>query len=137
MAFRVTMFMNMQFLLMLFVLSLLVIFIDGSNDGKSTFEVAMMKTDSGKLIPPPSTLESHNQFNDNKLRGVCIPSPSSTCRDTKAAETPCSRWGKQGGGGDGDMESSAVNEEGHKEGQGSTWRPQNGSNNDGFAEVGG
>ena len=63
--------------------------IDGSNDGKNTFEIAMMKTDSSKFSPPPYTLESHNQFHDNKLRGVCIPSPSSTCRDTKAAGCYC------------------------------------------------
>ncbi|KAL7618513.1 hypothetical protein Lser_V15G02995 [Lactuca serriola] len=66
MAFPVMIFVNMQFLLILFVLCLLVIFIDGNNNGKNTIEVTMMKTDSGKLGPPPSTLESHNQFHDNK-----------------------------------------------------------------------
>ncbi|CAH1441185.1 unnamed protein product [Lactuca virosa] len=77
------MFMNMQFLVMFFVLSLLIMSIDGSNNGEKNIEIAMMQTNSSKVSPPPSTLDSDDPFHDHKLTGFCMPSPSTRCHGTR------------------------------------------------------
>lgn len=57
--------------------------IDGSNNGENNKDIAMMKTNSSKVSPPPCTLDSDDPFHDNKLTGFCMPSPSTRCRGTR------------------------------------------------------
>ncbi|KAL4589764.1 hypothetical protein LXL04_002674 [Taraxacum kok-saghyz] len=78
--------MNKQVLLSLYVLSLLVISIDGSNNGEKSFTIAMERTTSRKLSPQPLIADPENLYGGSKARGVCKQSTSYTCR---GSPTPC------------------------------------------------
>ncbi|KAL7602398.1 hypothetical protein Lser_V15G22103 [Lactuca serriola] len=76
---------NKKFWFSFFVLGLLVIFVNGNNIGDKALKTTLIKTILGDASPQPSTMEYDNPHHDAKLRGVCIPLPSSHCKGTYGA----------------------------------------------------
>ncbi|KAL7599307.1 hypothetical protein Lser_V15G22144 [Lactuca serriola] len=73
---------NKEFWLSFFVLGLLDIFVNGNNIGDKALKRTLIKTILGDASPQPSTMEYDNPHHDAKLRGVCVPLPSSHCKGT-------------------------------------------------------
>ncbi|KAL7599849.1 hypothetical protein Lser_V15G22133 [Lactuca serriola] len=76
---------NKEFWFSFFVLGLLVIFVNGNNIGDKALKTTLIKTILGDASPQPSTMEYDNPHHDAKLRGVCVPIPSSHCKGTDGA----------------------------------------------------
>ncbi|KAL7600755.1 hypothetical protein Lser_V15G22083 [Lactuca serriola] len=59
--------------------------VNGKNIGDKALKTTLIKTILGDASPQSSTMEYDNPHHDAKLRGVCVPLPSSHCKGTDGA----------------------------------------------------